>query len=292
MTPFDSILLPLDGSPEAAKAAGCAVWLAERLGATLHVLHSTPRPLPPAEALKDLSAPVAQRARTVLHQTSSEPVRAALDQMAEQDVKLVVMSARGGSAGAGLEPARQLGRIARALLEESTIPPIVLVPLQYREVLPWRSMLVAASGEPAADDALAVAARLSSALELGVSVVHVAGGATATPLLGRYADAPQHELPWRLKEMVRGALADLSPKERGSVEAVGLRSGDTVAELLAEVEQRRSSVLALGWHGAVSPKRALVFKGLVERAECPLLLVREAHRPQLRLKVGDAFGER
>ena len=37
MKRFRSLLLPLDGSPEAAKAAPCALWLGERLGATLHV---------------------------------------------------------------------------------------------------------------------------------------------------------------------------------------------------------------------------------------------------------------
>ena len=37
-------------SPEAAKAAGCALWLAQALGATLHVLHATAHPLSAQDA--------------------------------------------------------------------------------------------------------------------------------------------------------------------------------------------------------------------------------------------------
>ncbi|HEX7942071.1 MAG TPA: universal stress protein, partial [Gemmatimonadaceae bacterium] len=101
MSSFDSILLPLDGSLQAAKAVPCALWLAERLHATLHVLHSAPHPIVPAKALERLSALAAQRARTVLHQTTVDPVHAVLEATREHHVKLVVMTARGGSARQG-----------------------------------------------------------------------------------------------------------------------------------------------------------------------------------------------
>ncbi len=290
MSRFDSILLPLDGSPESAKAVGCAVWLAERLGATLHVLYSTSRPLPPGEALDRLCAGPARRARTVLHQTRHEPVQAALEETAEHAVKLVVMSARGGSASAGVDPGRELGRVATALIEESAVP-VLLLPVHYRESLPWESMLVAASGEAAADQALASAVRLSAMLRLRVSVVYVAEAAAGVGPLAAYADAPQHEYPRRLEEMVRRAIVGASPEECRCVDEVRVRRGDPATELLADVEDRRSSVLALGWHGALGATRAPVLRRLLERAECPLLVVREVSRSRVRLKVGDAIGE-
>jgi len=50
-------------------------------------------------------------------------------------------------------------------------------------------------------------------------------------------------------------------------------------------------MLALGWHGALGTTRAPVLKRLLERAECPLLVVHEVTGSQVRLKVGDAIGE-
>lgn len=288
---FDSILLPLDGSPESAKAVGCAVWLAERLGATLHVLHSTSRPLRSDEALGRLRASAAQRARTVLHQTKHEPVRAALDATTQHAVKLVVMSARGLSASAGVDPGKRLGRVATSLIEESTVP-VLLLPLHYREALPWHSMLAAASGEAAADQALTTAVQLAARLELTVNAIYVEEMlATAPGALAAYADAPQHEYPRRLEEMVRRAIAGSSAEECRCIEEVRIRRGEPVTELLAEVESRRSSMLALGWHGAFGATRAPVLKGLLERAECPLLVVHEVAGSRVRLKVGDAIGQ-
>ena len=41
MTMFSSLLVPLDGSPMAARSFECAAWLAQRLEARLHVLTAT-----------------------------------------------------------------------------------------------------------------------------------------------------------------------------------------------------------------------------------------------------------
>ena len=290
MSSFDSILLPLDGSLQAAKAVPCALWLAERLHATLHVLHAAPHPLAPANALERLSALAAQRSRTVLHQTKVDPVQAVLEATKEHHVKLVVITARGESASRDVERGRTLGRIARALVVESSVP-VLLVPLHDRSVLPWRSMLVAASGDPESDEALATAARLASALDLRVTVVHVIAE-PGSGALGQYADAAYHELPWRLEEMVKRALLSSSPEDIGRIEGLAVRRGDPITEVIAEVEQRRSSVVAVGWHGDLSPEHANVLLGLLERAAFPLLVVRKPPPSEFRLKVGDEIGPR
>lgn len=254
---FDSIVVPHDGSPEAAKALGCAAWLAPRLGAALHVLQSTAEPAP------DLLAAI-------------ETHRG----------KLVVMTARGASASAGVEPARRMGRVGEALMRESTVP-VVLLPVQYREALPWTSMLVAASGEPAADQALEVALQLATALGLELDVLYCESARTKARALGEYADALHHEYAQRLEEMIRRAAARRPAEERGCIGHVLLCRGDPADELLAHIAQRRASVVALGWHGALGAGRALVLKRLLDEAECPLLLVRQAARPASRLKVGE-----
>jgi nucleotide-binding universal stress UspA family protein len=293
MSRFASILLPLDGSPEAAKGAGCALWLAEKLGATLHVLHATAQPLPAREALARLRVPDARRTQVVVHQLSGNAEAAVLEAIAVHRVDLVVMSARGESAATGLELSQRLGTVAQAVLERSPVP-VLLLPARYREALPWTSMLAAASGERAADQALEAAVRLAAALRLKVTVVHSEDGppAAGTAPLGAYADAPHHEYPQRLEEMVERGLAGCTPEEGHCVDHVLLAHGDPAAVLLEEVARRTASVLALGWHGAMAAGRAPVLKRLLAEAECALLLVRAAERSPARLKVGAEIDER
>jgi nucleotide-binding universal stress UspA family protein len=291
MSRFNSILLPLDGSPEAAKAAGCALWLAEALGATLHVLHATAHPLSAGDALARLCVPHVRGARVVVHQTPGGAEAVVLEEIAAHRIDLVIMSARGESASANVAPVRRLGSIAQAVIERSPVP-VVLLPLHYRQSLPWTSMLAAASGEASADHALEAAAQLAAALRLKVTVVHSGDGppgAGAAPL-GAYADAPHHEYPQRLKRLVERGLAGCAAEEAQCVHEVLLCRGEPASVLLEQVAGHASSVLALGWHGALGAGRALVLKRLLEEAECALLLVRGAEHSRARLKVGSDIG--
>ncbi|WP_228526974.1 universal stress protein [Noviherbaspirillum soli] len=292
MKRFNAILLPLDGSPEAAKGAGCALWLAASLDASLHVLHAAAQPIPRQEALAHLHILDAKRAHIILHQFSARAEAAVLDAINTYGVDLVVMSARGESASAGLKLSQRLGNIAQAVIEGSPVP-VLLLPIRYREVLPWTSMLAAASGDKAADQALEAATQLASMLGLKVTVVHAGDGpgATDTAPLGAYADAAHHEYPRRMQEMIERGVASCTPEECHCINRVMLRQGDPAAVLLEQVRQHAASVLALGWHGALGAGRALVFKRLLEEAECALLLVRRRERSPARLKVGKEMDE-
>lgn len=287
MNRYTSLLLPLDGSPEAAKGANCALWLTQALGATLHVLHAAAQPLPGHEALARLHAPDAQRAQVVLHQLPENAVAAVLEAITLHGIDLIVMSARGESASAGLKLSQRLGTVAQAVIEHSPVP-VLLLPLRYHDVLPWTSMLAAVSGEVAADQALEAAAQLAAVLGLKVTVVHVEDGpcAPGAVTLGAYADAMHHEYPRRIEEMIERGLAGCTPEECHGIAQVLLQRGDPAAVLLDQAARRSSSLLALGWHGALGSGHALVLKRLLEEAECALLLVRKTEKSTARLKVG------
>jgi nucleotide-binding universal stress UspA family protein len=290
MNRLASILLPLDGSPEAAKGAGCALWLAQTLGATLHVLHATTHPLSAEDALVRLRMPDVHRARVVVHQMPGDAEAAVLKEIATHRIDLVVMSARGESASANVALSRRLGSIAQAVIERSPVP-VVLLPMRYRESLPWTSMLAAVSGEAGADRALEAAAQLAAALRLEVTVVHSEGGGAGTAPLGAYADAPHHEYPHRLELLVERALAGCPAEQTQCVREVLLRRGDPASVLLEQIAHDRSSVLALGWHGALGAGRAPTLKRLLEQAECALLIVQRTERFGARLKVGNQLDE-
>lgn len=283
MSGFQSLLLPLDGSAEAAKAAGCALWLAQALGATLHVVHATSQPLPGREALVRLRLPPGERAHVVVHQPAENADAAVLEVIAKHDVELVVLTARGESAAAGAALGERLGSVARAVIGSSPVP-VVLLPVRYREALPWRSMVAAASGEPAADRALETAARLAAALRLSVTVIHSGDGLPAT---GSYADAPHHEYGRRLQEMAERGLACCTDEEARHVQTVLLRRGDPAEALLEHLAREGTSLLALGWHGALGAGRAPVLKRLLDEAPCALLLARAPDGSPARLKVGE-----
>jgi len=287
MSRFNSILLPLDGSPEAARGAGCALWLSEALGATLHVLHAAAQPLAEREALASLNVPTAGRGQVVLHQIAVHADAAVLEAITSYNVDIVVMSARGASASAGLKLSQRLGTVAQAVIERSPAP-VLLLPVHYRETLPWTSMLAAASGEMAADHALEAATQLAAALRLKVTVVHVGDGPSSGEFasLGAYSDSAYHEYPQRMEELVKRGLMGCTSEESYFVDQVLLRRGDPAAVLLEQVKRHASSVLALGCHGELGMGRALVLKRLLEKAECALLLTRKAEKSMARLKVG------
>lgn len=292
MKRFTSLLLPLDGSHEAAKAASCALWLAQALEATLHVLYAATQPLPEREALARLHVPHVQQPQVVLHQLPAHADAAVLEAITSHAVDLVIMSARGESVSTGHKLPQELGTVAQAVIERSPVP-VLLLPLRYREVLPWTSMLAAASGEVAADQALEAAAQLATALRLKLTVMYAEDGAGATHTMpfGAYADAAHHEYPRRMQGMVERGLAGCAPEECDCVDQALLRHGDPAEMLLEQAARQASSVLALGWHGALGAGRALVLKRLLEHAECALLLVRKMERSSARLKVGEEIDD-
>jgi nucleotide-binding universal stress UspA family protein len=292
MSVFASILVPLDGSRLAARSLGCATWLAARLGARLHILSATPCERPAREELTRLRVDEAHWPLVTLHQAPAYPEGAILAALARHRIDLVVMTAGGQTAeappAAEPDPDALVGHVTRAIIEQSPVP-VLLLPPNYRETLPWERALVPVSGEVEGDEALGLAIRLADALDLAVHVAHVAdadAGGQGLAVRARYADALHHEYRRQLEEFVSRPLPHCTPGECRRVEDVALCHGDVAAELLALIERRRPSVLVVGWHGRLMAGHARVLRRLIQRITSPLLLVRAAARMPFRLKVG------
>lgn len=293
MSPFASILVPLDGSRTAARGFGCAAWLASRLDARLHVVSATPREVSAREELACLQVPEEHWSRVVLHRPAAHPEGAILSALARHRVGLVVMTARGEAGDApgpaGTEPGKIVGHVTRAVIERSGVP-VLLLPPNYREALPWERVLVPVSGEPEADEALALAVRLACALDLEVQVAHVAdpeGSDEGLAARARYADALHHEYAGQLDGLFGRGLTQCRPEDSRRITDVALCRGDVAAELEKLIARKGASLLVIGWRGRFMAGRARVLKRLIQAITMPVLLVQPEPRMLFRLKVGD-----
>lgn len=289
MSFIDSILLPLDGSEQAARGLGVASWLATRLGARLHVLN-VGTPAPRTELLARLKVPEKYHALIELHQTAGDTATAILAALEPLHVGLVVMSGYGQTKpSAGSHASHGLGPVGRQIVEDCRIPVLVLPPA-YEEQLPWRSLLVALSGETANDEVLAFALQLAHALDVRVSVAHVVESGAKGQASTTITDASHHELAERLNELVARACPTCSPVERSRIEDFHLARGEVASELTRLTEIEQVGALVVGWRGQFMAGRAQVLKALMHRVRCPVLLMQTRPRAPFRLKIGEALG--
>lgn len=286
MTLVSDILVPLDGSPEALKSLGVAAWLAARLRARLHVLNAG-EPLPDGQALARLGVPEPYRSLVEVHQARGAAADEILAAAERYRAGFIVVTAGGESASSSAEAAPRVGHVTRAVIERSRSPVLALPPA-YEEALPWRSALVPLSGEAHTDEALTLALHLAHALDLSVTIAHVAD----TPdgeAGGRYADALHHEFAQSLNELVARACPLCSVEERSRIQAFHVTRGDIAQELERLIERSGTSLVVVGWHGDFMVGHAQVLKRLMQRIRCPVLLVKPAPKEPFRLKVGEAF---
>ncbi|MGQ9425569.1 universal stress protein [Gilvimarinus sp. F26214L] len=290
---FSSILLPLDGSESAVKPLQTALWLAEKTGARLHILSAGDESLPADEALQRLRVPAECRDAVILHQQSSFAEEAILEAIAALRVDLLVISACGAGTGGrplGTAP-REMGHVARYLLEQSTVP-VLLAPPRFRTHLPMRSALVPVSGEPETDAVLCLAIRAAKLLDMRLCVAHVQRSANSQHGFEAevmYPDSLYYEYAGRLEEMLSRA-AQCSPEDfRSVVAGVRLCHGDIKQELFRMARESNADLLVTGWHGTLTDGHGALLRQLIRELEFPLLLTKPGPRPYFHLNVGEGF---
>jgi nucleotide-binding universal stress UspA family protein len=291
MSVFQSLLVPLDGSQTAARALGCAAWLGTQLEARLHIVSAINCPASAREELIRLKVPASCWPQVTLHQATRVPEEAIRGVADEHDVGLIILSAHGEGASEtapGATALANVGHVARAVLEHSERP-VLLLPDAYRERLPWTRILVPISAEGELSPAASLAVALANDLGLCVCIAHVLddpSGRTGLEGAIRYADAPHHEYPEQLAEMVRRTVPNATAEECSRISGVVLLRGDIISELLQQIERKQVSLVVLGWNGSFLSGRAKVVKRLLATVTCPMLLVRVTAPGPFRLKVG------
>ena len=293
MKTLTSILVPLDGSALAAGSLGCATWLASQVGARVHVLSATRHELPAREELRRLHVPEARWPHVELHQAPAYPAEAILSAIEKHRSELVVLTPRGCAAEEGTDLVKALGHVTEAVLERCSVP-VLLLPSGYKEVLPWRRMLVPVSGGSESDRAVALSLRLADMLDLAVDVAHVTDDRIShdeeLAARTRYCDEVHHEYAGQLEELVTRAVPTLTLAQRRRIRRAVLGRGPIAGELLHLVHHEGISVLVVGWHAKLAAGRAQIFKHLLPVIDVPILLVKSDPPAPFRLTVGDELG--
>jgi nucleotide-binding universal stress UspA family protein len=296
---FKHLLVPLDGSSLAESVLPAAAYLAEKLSASITLIHIIERNAPeeihgerhltePDEAIAYLKQ-VAERAFPVgikveqhVHTSEEADVaRSIVDHTGELEPDLIVMCTHGKGGLVGFF----VGSIAQQVIGRGKTPVMLIQPGDNNEpppAFPCHQILVPLDGDPAHEQGMHVAARLAgkcgASLHL-LTVVHTLGtlegesAATARLLPGATRTA-LNMAEESAESYLRAYAAGLQAE--GLNVTVEVSRGDPAANIVKTAQRIHAHLIVLGthgrsgagafWAGSVGPK-------IPSLSRLPLLLV-------------------
>jgi nucleotide-binding universal stress UspA family protein len=270
------VVLPLDGSEISTRALGAALAVTEIIGGTLHVVHVTEVESAPQDLRAHLGLKGLGRRNIVLHQLRGDVVDGVLDLAEEKEARIIVMSGHGET----YNQRHLAGSTALAIMQKATIPILVIRSGMRQVPTPeWRpkKILAPLDGSPEATEAMDDVFHLARELGSSVDVLHIAmlgkeppaGAGTYTG--PRYLDYPQYDWPSWSEEFIRRCYA---PHEGELQMRLFHREGDPVEVVNDFAAENAEEMIALSWHGHLQKRIATTVKGILRRAELPVLLIR------------------
>jgi nucleotide-binding universal stress UspA family protein len=294
---FKNLLIPLDGSHLAEAALPAAAYLAQKLGATVTLLHVIERAAPaeihgerhlttPDEARAYLDE-VACRAfpaglpveRHVHTSESTDVARSIVEHVGELKPDLIVMCTHGQG---GLRDLL-FGSIAQQVVALGTTPVLLIRPATDVSVpFACRKLLIPLDGTPAHEQGLPAAAELARACAAALHLVVVvptlgtlSGNQKAAGRLLPMAMSAVLELAQQgTEEYLRGHIAQL--QAQGLSVTAEVRRGEPTAIIVDTALRIGADLIVLGthgkagmdafWSGSTAPK-------VSSRSRLPLLLV-------------------
>jgi len=275
---YDRIVLPVDGSDEAKRAARLGLELARTLGATVDVLHVVDRKALALARTADEKRRLRERGEAALEEIESlaseldQPVATTLlegapaaritEYAADRDADLVVVG-RQGRTGLGK---RLLGGVTEQVLSGGETP-VLVVPGLDREPerdAEFSRVLLTTDGSENADDAIPNAASIAASYGASVDVLYVvdlyaAGGPfNVGGLDGEFVDRLR-ERGRGAVEGVAGAVEDAAPDVpvRTAVERTTSHRG-AAAGIVEYVEENGIDLVVMGSQGRSNLKRQLL----------------------------------
>lgn len=276
--PDETILVPLDGSREAALLLPVARLIARITRAAVHVLFLVDKPLDQRQLLAKLH--LRRRDETaglVVDQVASPAANAIVQRAGEKRAMLLVMSTRGRGDHRGV----LLGPVAEEVLLKSSCPVLLVRPDQEKRVGGLKGLqhiLLPLDGAPSTEVAVHPAVSLAEKSGAQLDILYVAeaqarmeleAGTLAAP---RYVDQPQYEWPAWAQEFVErfcACVGECPPRSR-----LFVRPGDPQTEILAFTKEHPADLIVLEWHGSLEPSHASVVRAVIAGSPCPVMLLR------------------
>jgi nucleotide-binding universal stress UspA family protein len=282
----NEVLIGVDGSEDSRSALQWGAGIAERLGASIHVMRAWQYPsdailsigrleLPPpdkaaarieAELRVLLEETLGQRAEQATVEVARGPAAGVLLHAAESHPRMVVVGSRGLGGFKGL----MLGSVGRQLAEHVTCPVTVVRPGAPAAPFRLETIVTAHDGSPNASHAMDVAAAIAT--QLGAQLV-VASAAPPAAGERRGGVESRTNLSER-REQLETWCAPL--RDAGVEHHIAVVEGDARTALLDVVRDRYADLLVVGSRGRGPVAKLLlgsVASSLAQHSEQPVMIV-------------------
>jgi len=280
----DRVIVPLDGSPEAAEALPLAKAVASLLGATVHIVHVSETALPPTDMARQLSLDPDELQGVVIDRVIGKPAEVIVALQQDNRLSPIVVSAR----GRGTPPEQPIGPVATHLIESSR-GPVLLVwpehpPRPTQAVGLWRRILLPLDGTPSTSFAIAPAIDLAQRCRAELYILYVAAlGKQRPPEAGtltppKYLDQPQYEWPdWAAELLQRlWQVTGLTPSKIPV--RMSMASGEPIQEIARFAVQHQIDLIAFAWNGRFIRGGPLAVTSGLREAGCPSLILHAPSR--------------
>jgi nucleotide-binding universal stress UspA family protein len=247
------IVVPVDGSPFAERALPVAAWLAEEVGAPLHLVQVVARPSGAERAVHYLDDLARRYDAAGWNATQGDDPAAAIVAATHADRHrpgLACLATHGRDRSAAL-----LGSVATSVLDRATEPVMVVGPEARPPCAADAPVVVAVDGSPEDRAVVGIAADWAATLGRRLVVVTVAGPMPGSFERGR----PLHRVrrPDDAERYVAG-LATGVDRPGCAVESLVVHDPISVRGGLLRLIDRTAGMLVIGAHRHTRPLRALV----------------------------------
>jgi nucleotide-binding universal stress UspA family protein len=268
-----TILVPLDGSPEALAAMPVARLIAELEDASLHVVHVADQTYSPRELLSRLGLTPEDARSVILDQESGDPAEAIVRTASVQESPYIVMCTHTGAK----EQLTELGSVATEVVQLAPCPVVLVPPEPGKQPTHLRHVLVPHDGTPATGAIAGPVLDYAERTDAELLVLHVTGAGTVQPpepgsiTAPMYVDQVQYEWPAWANEFLERVHC---PPEQFKRLRMALAVGETGEEIARFARENHVDMIVLGWHGTLAAEHAATLRAVLREPPCPLLLLR------------------
>jgi nucleotide-binding universal stress UspA family protein len=275
----DRILVPMDGSEEAAQALPVARGIAGILGATVHIVHASQTPVPLEEMANLLGLKRDELAGVVIDRIGGLPDEALIRVQHDSHLSPIVLSAR----GRGTPVEQSIGPVAAEVIQHATGPVLLVWPEHDvrigRPGVGVRRIILPLDGTPSTAFAIGPAIDLAqkSRAELFLLYVAVTGKqrpqepGTLTP--PRYLDQPQYEWPSWATELLERLWQASGCKPARIPVRIAMVSGEPTEEIARFATEHQSDLIAFAWQGRFIRGGPWHVANRLREAGCPVLFL-------------------